>query len=44
MTEPTTCCRADGNYCTRCDLLIGLNGLRVIGVERRERDGLTVTV
>ena len=20
MTEPTACCRADGNYCDRCDL------------------------
>lgn len=44
MTEPTTCCRADGNYCDRCDLLVGLDGLRVIAVERRGRDALTVTV
>jgi transposase len=44
MTEPTTCCPADGNYCDRCDLLVGLDGLRVIAVERRGRDALTVTV
>lgn len=44
MTEPTTCCRVDGNYCDRCDLLVGLDGLRVIAVERRGRDALTVTV
>ena len=44
MTEPTTCCRADGNFCDRCDLLLGLDGLRVIAVERRGRDALTVTL
>lgn len=41
MTEPTTCCLADGNY---CDVLVGLDGLRVIAVERRGRNALTVTV
>ena len=44
MTEPTSCCRADGNYCDRCDLLLGLDGLRVVAVERGGRDALTVTV
>lgn len=44
MTEPTSCCRADDNYCDRCDLLVGLDGLRVIAVEGRGRDALTVTV
>lgn len=44
MTEPTTCCRADGNYCERCDLLVSLDGLRVIGAERRGSGALSVTV
>ena len=44
MTEPTTRCRADGNYCDRCDLLLGLEGLRVIAVERRGLGSRTVTV
>ncbi len=47
MSEPTLCCRAPGGYCTRCDLLVGLDGLHVVAVERddgRGRPGLTVTV
>jgi len=44
MTEPTSCCRTGGDYCDRCDLLVGLEGLRVIGVERRGSGALTVTV
>ena len=45
MSEPTLCCRVSGGYCDRCDLLVGLNGLHVIGVERDDgRPGLTVTV
>jgi transposase len=36
MTEPTLCCRASGGYCDRCDLLVGLDGLHVIGVDRDE--------
>lgn len=44
MTEPTSCCRGGANYCDRCDLLVGLDGLRVIAVERRGRDGLAVTM
>jgi hypothetical protein len=27
MGEPTSCCRSDGGYCDRCDLLLGLEGL-----------------
>lgn len=37
MTEPTactTCCHAHDVYCDRCDLLVGLPGLHVVGVER----------
>lgn len=44
MPEPTSCCRASGGYCERCDLLVGLDGLHVIAVERNEGGGLTVTV
>ena len=47
MNEPTLCCRAPGGYCDRCDLLVGLEGLHVIAVERddgRARPVLTVTV
>ena len=44
MPEPTLCCRARGGYCDRCDLLVGLDGLHVIGVERDEGGGLRVTV
>jgi hypothetical protein len=44
MPEPTLCCRVPGGYCDRCDLLVGLPGLRVIGVERDGRDRLVVTV
>jgi|GEM_PF-7065999 len=39
MTEPTTCCRADGKYCDCCDLLVGLDGLRVIAVDA---DGIVI--
>ena len=34
MPEGTLCCRARGGYCDRCDLLVGLGGLHVIGVDR----------
>jgi transposase len=45
MPEPTSCCPVLGGYCDRCDLLVGLDGLRVIGVERDDGGGaLTVTV
>ena len=44
MSEPTLCCRASGGYCDRCDLLVGLDGLHVIGVDRDDGGGLTVRV
>ena len=44
MSEPTSRCRADGGYCDRCDLLVGLEGLHVLAVERDPRDRLAVTV
>ena len=44
MPEPMSCCPALGSYCDRCDLLVGLAGLRVTGVARGEDDALTVTV
>jgi transposase len=48
MGEPASCCRSDGGYCDRCDLLLGLEGLRVVAVDRDNGDdgggALTVTV
>ena len=44
MGEPTLCCRAGGGYCDRCDLLVGLDGLRVVGVDRAGGGVLTVMV
>lgn len=44
MSEPMLCCRSQGGYCDRCDLLVGLEGLRVVGVERDPGGRLTVTV
>jgi transposase len=44
MPEGTLCCRARGGYCDRCDLLVGLGGLHVIGVDRDDGGALTVTV
>ncbi len=44
MPEPTSCCSALGGYCDRCDLLVGLEGLRVTSVERDQADALTVSV
>ena len=46
MSEPTGCavpCHHDG-YCINCDLLVGLDGLHVVGVERDDGGGLRVTV
>jgi len=43
MSELTLCCRG-GGYCDRCDLLVGLDGLRVVEVARDDRGALTVTV
>ena len=48
MTEPTLCCRgvsAGGRaYCANCDLLVGLDGLHVVGVDRDDGEGLAVMV
>ncbi|XAS78300.1 ISL3 family transposase (plasmid) [Dermatophilaceae bacterium Sec6.4] len=44
MSDPTLCCPNEDDYCDRCDLLIGLPGLRVIGVERGAGGALTVRV
>jgi hypothetical protein len=44
MGEPTSCCRSGGGYCDRCDLLVGPDGLRVVGVDRDDGGALTVTV
>ena len=46
MCEPTTgaCARCDyTGYCDHCDVLVGLDGLHVVGVERGD-SGLTVMV
>ena len=47
MSEPTGCAERGHShdaYCDNCDLLVGLDGLHVIGVERDQGGGLTVTV
>ena len=47
MSETTGCagrCHLLDFYCDRCDLLVGLDCLHVIGVERDEGGGLRVTV
>ena len=46
MNEPTgcaSCCLPADTYCDRCDVLVGLPGLRVLDVAETE-DRLTVTV
>jgi len=43
MGHPTSCCRAVGSYCSRCDVLLGLDGVHVVDVVRSE-EGLRVTV
>ena len=43
MSEPMLCCRG-GGYCARCDLLVGLDGLRVVEVARDAGGALSVTV
>jgi transposase len=43
MPDLTSCCRVHGGYCQRCDVLVGLVGLHVTGVERTE-GGLRVHV
>ena len=37
-------CHDDDCYCERCDLLVGLDGLHLIGVDRDDGGGLRVTV
>lgn len=44
MPDHTSCCRVPGGYCQRCDLLVGLDGLHVIGVERDDDGSLRVQV
>src|SRR5660397_206618 len=45
MPEPTLCCRACDEYCGRCDVLVGLDGLHVVAVDTDVGTGaLTVTV
>jgi transposase len=49
VSEPTACaavrCHHDSSYCSRCDLLVGLDGLHVLAVDRDEGAGvLTVVV
>ena len=44
MDDPTACCSAGGGYCDRCDLILGVDGLHVTGVERDDRGRLVVTV
>ena len=43
MTDSTSCCRAPSGYCERCDILLGLPGLHVVGVQRDDA-GLRVEV
>jgi transposase len=46
VIQPTSCCRALGTagaYCDNCDLLLGLEGLHVLEVDRGQ-ELLTVTV
>lgn len=48
MSEPTACpdarCHLDWPYCSRCDLLVGLDGLHVLAVDRDDGVGLRVVV
>lgn len=43
MLEPTACtaarCHDDTTYCSRCDLLVGLEGLHVLTVDRDDGTG-----
>lgn len=36
MCDCISCCRVSGGYCQRCDVLVGLPGLHVVGVVREE--------
>jgi len=42
VPEATSCCRALDGYCDRCDVLVGLDGVHVIGVDRDDGGVLTV--
>ena len=47
MSEPTGCagpCHRHDSYCNNCDLLVGLDGLHVVGVERDDGGGVRVSV
>ena len=48
MSEPTACdaarCSSSHAYCDNCDLLVGLEGLHVLRVDRDADGALTVTV
>ena len=44
MPDSTACCRAREGYCQRCDLLVGVPGLHVVGVERDDVVGLRLEV
>ena len=43
MTDSTSCCCVPSGYCECCDLLLGLPGLHVVGVQRDDA-GLRVEV
>ena len=43
MTDSTSCCCVPSGYCERCDLLLGLPGLHVVGVQHDDA-GLRVEV
>jgi transposase len=45
LSEPTAaaaCCHHDSSYCSRCDLLVGLDGLHVTGVDRDDDLGVLI--
>jgi transposase len=44
MADPTVCCASTDTYCDRCDVIVGMGGLHVTGVERDDRGWLVVTV
>lgn len=45
MSDLTGCaCASDSSYCARCDVLVGLDGVRVTGVQRRVGGMLIIDV
>ena len=46
MSEPTGCCCASTppDYCDHCDLLVGLDGLHVVDVDKTGHGVLVVTM